>query len=372
MRRVPIRLKLTAALVVPLVGLLLVTFFEVRAVSRDVDDIKAQAELAEASLGPSSLLTALQQERAAAAVHMIGLESEFALEMDYPDARVAMDRAVDRTRRWLDDDHEGTLSQAYTPSLDELGALDDIRARVDAVPDASRNIGNAVEAGEVFDQYSMLMATLFDANREISFAIEDNGLRRGVDLYSLTAQQTNTLALLVRDLIIPAALQQRLDQPDLVAPVARELAQLRAGEAAIRTKAEGAYAPLAATLLATDHIVALPQLAQQALDTGTVPIDAVVENSLGTDADTFGYLVFRNAIGDEITERADDAKAAADARLQRYLVLALMATALAALATWVVAMRASTRYRCRRASAAALASSARSVISSPMALRNTR
>ncbi len=175
----------------------------------------------------------------------------------------------------------------------------------------------------------MLMATLFDANREISFAIEDNGLRRGVDLYSLTAQQTNTLALLVRDLIIPAALQQRLDQPDLVAPVARDLAQLRAGEAAIRTKAEGAYAPLAEALLATDHIVALPQLAQQALDTGTVPIDAVVENSLGTNADTFGYLVFRDAISDEITERADDAKAAADARLQRYLVLALLATALA-------------------------------------------
>ena len=204
------------------------------------------------------------------------------------------------------------------------------------MPDASRNIGNAVEAGEVFDQYSMLMATLFDANREISFAIDDNGLRRGVDLYSLTAQQTNTLALLVRDLIIPAALQQRLDQPDLVAPVARDLAQLRAGEAAIRTKAEGAYAPLAEALLATDHIVALPQLAQQALDTGTVPIDAVVENSLGTNADTFGYLVFRDAIRDEITERADDAKAAADARLQRYLVLALLATALAALATWVV------------------------------------
>jgi signal transduction histidine kinase len=335
-RRFPIRLKLTAALVVPLVGLLLVTWFEVRGVSHDVEDIKAQAELAEASLGPSSLLTALQQERASASVHMIGLESEFALEMGDTDARSAMDRAIERTRRWLDDDHEGTLSQAYSPSLDELSALDDIRARVDAVPDTARNIGNAVEAGEVFDQYSVLMATLFDANREISFAIEDNGLRRGVDLYSLTAQQTNTLALLVRDLTIPAALQQRLDQPELVAPVARDLAQLRAGEAAIRTKSQGTYAPLAEKLLTTDHIVALPQLAQQALDTGSAPITAVVENSLGTDAETFGYLVFRNAITDEITERAAEAKAAADARLQRYLVLGLLATVLAGAATWLV------------------------------------
>jgi signal transduction histidine kinase len=337
-RRVPIRLKLAGALVLPLIGLLSVTWSEVRAISREVTDAKAQADLAEASLGPSSLITALQQERAAAAVQLIGMEQDFALETGYADSRDFMDAAIEDTRAWLDEDHEGELARAYTPSLDALDELEAIRADVDAVPVENRSLVNAMYSGEIFDRYSMLMSQLFDANREIAFSIDDDVLRRGVDLYSLTARQTDTLALLVKDLMIPGALQQALEDPALVRPVARELAMLRDTEQAIRTKAQGDYAPLADRLFATDHIVALPQLADDALDTGTIDLVGVVENSLGTDPETFGYLVFRDEVQAEIVDRAGTIKADADARLLRYLILSSVASALAVGATWLVSL----------------------------------
>jgi signal transduction histidine kinase len=337
-RRVPIRLKLTAALVIPLIGLLTVTWLEVRSISEEVADVKARAALAEASLGPSSLLTALQQERAAAAVYMIGQEQNFALEMDYPEAREFVDAARAKTRRWVEEDPDGELAHAYGPSLDALAALDGIRTEVEAIPDGSRNLANATHSGELFDRYSELMQPLFDANREISFSIEDDGLRRGVDLYSLVAQQTDTLALLVKDLIIPAALGQQLDDPANVRLVSAELADLRAREQAIRTKAEGVYGPMAERLFATDHIVALPQLAQEAIDTGNIRLAEIIQNSLGTDPETFGYLVFRDDLQAEITHQATEARAAADARLLRYLVLGGMASVLAVGVTLAVSL----------------------------------
>jgi signal transduction histidine kinase len=335
-RRVPIRLKLTAALVIPLLGLLTVTWFEVRSISQEVAAVKAQAELAEASLGPSSLLTALQQERAAAAVYMIGQEANFALEMDYPEARAFVDTAREKTRRWVEDDRIGDLARAYGPALDSLSALDQIRAEIEATPDGARNLANATRSGELFDRYSQLMEPLFDANREISYSIDDDGLRRGVELYSLVAQQTDTMALLVKDLIIPAALGRDLDEPPNVRLVGSELADLRARERAIRTKADGVYGPMAERLLTTDHIVALPQLAQEALDTGNIRLAEIIQNSLGTDPETFGYLVFRNDLRAEITRQAAGAREAADARLRRYVILAVLASVLAVGATWAV------------------------------------
>ena len=59
MRRVPIRMKLAAALAVPLVALVCVTIFEVIQSARDVQRVREQTALAEASIGPVSLLSIL-------------------------------------------------------------------------------------------------------------------------------------------------------------------------------------------------------------------------------------------------------------------------------------------------------------------------
>ncbi|MGH2944014.1 MAG: M50 family metallopeptidase, partial [Solirubrobacteraceae bacterium] len=75
MRRVPIRLKLAAALSIPLLALAVVTVFEVLKAGHERDEVRSQTELAEAATGPSGLITALQNERTWPAVDLIG-ESE--------------------------------------------------------------------------------------------------------------------------------------------------------------------------------------------------------------------------------------------------------------------------------------------------------
>ena len=99
MRRIPIRLKLVGALLVPLVALVTVTSIEAITISGDVNDVKDQASLAETSLGPSSLVTAIEHERDAAGVYLIGQEDAFSLPVeDNAQARRETDAALDAFR----------------------------------------------------------------------------------------------------------------------------------------------------------------------------------------------------------------------------------------------------------------------------------
>ena len=76
MRRVPIRMKLAAALTVPLLGLFLITAIEVTQTARNVDRVRSQTELARAAIGPTGVLTKLQNERTWAVVDLIGTSGQ--------------------------------------------------------------------------------------------------------------------------------------------------------------------------------------------------------------------------------------------------------------------------------------------------------
>ena len=72
-RTTHIRTKLAVALAVPMVALVAVAGFEVLDSKAEVDKAKEQADLAETSLGPGSLVVHLQDERNLAAIDLIGL-----------------------------------------------------------------------------------------------------------------------------------------------------------------------------------------------------------------------------------------------------------------------------------------------------------
>ncbi|HZM39004.1 MAG TPA: hypothetical protein VFB94_07810, partial [Acidimicrobiales bacterium] len=75
MYRVPIRTKLAAALAVPLAGLCLVTTLEVIETSRDVSRVHDQTRLARAAIGPTGVLSRLQDERTWSVVELSGASS---------------------------------------------------------------------------------------------------------------------------------------------------------------------------------------------------------------------------------------------------------------------------------------------------------
>ena len=99
MRRVPIRMKLAAALAVPLFALAAVTFFEVARTSGAVDDIREQTALAKAAIGPAGLITTLQNERSWMSVEVVGWGDMAQVPLKgYEETRAATNDAIEDSR----------------------------------------------------------------------------------------------------------------------------------------------------------------------------------------------------------------------------------------------------------------------------------
>ena len=99
MRRVPIRMKLAAALAVPLFALAAVTFLEVARTSGDVREIREQTALAKAAIGPAGLITTLQNERSWMAVEIVGWGEMAELPLKgYDETREATNAAIETFR----------------------------------------------------------------------------------------------------------------------------------------------------------------------------------------------------------------------------------------------------------------------------------
>jgi signal transduction histidine kinase len=335
--RVPIRLKLAGALVVPLVALVVVTVLEVLDTYSDVDEARDQAELATSTIGPPSLLSKLEDERNAASIYLLNLEDAFALPVeDNAEAWAATDRALDEFQADIER-RGGGMAETYGPALDALRGLEDVRASVEGF-DGERGLDNMDEAARAFDDYSAIMDTLFAANQQVIVSIHDTELRQGAELADLSARQTDVVARLVRDLMVTTLSGDRdgVNQHDEIATIGRELGIVRTNEQLIRTKAEGPYRPLAESLFDDDDVQRFPELVRGAIETGTFDLLDVAEASAGDDADSFGYTAFRGGVIDELERQADQAQADADQRLRWYIALAALATAGALLATWLV------------------------------------
>ena len=100
MRRVPIRMKLAGALVIPLAALVVVTTLEVLDSLSQARDVHLQADLATSAIGPPSLLSRIEDERNAAAIQLLGLGDAVALPVeDNAEARANTDDVARDARR---------------------------------------------------------------------------------------------------------------------------------------------------------------------------------------------------------------------------------------------------------------------------------
>src|SRR5687768_13884182 len=75
--RLPISVKLAAALAVPLLPILILTLIEVRQAADEVTEVRSETRLATAATGPSSVVNALQDERSWAVIALTGLETTY-------------------------------------------------------------------------------------------------------------------------------------------------------------------------------------------------------------------------------------------------------------------------------------------------------
>jgi signal transduction histidine kinase len=344
-RRFPIRAKLAVALAVPLAALVVVAALEALLISRESREVRAQSELARSSIGPTSLLRQIQNERNIAMISLLGAVDMIELQVE--DNGVARRNTDDAATEFTSqiERRGGTVEQAYGPALDGLDALGPLRNDVDDFP-GTRDLKNVVFTTEIFNRYTSLLDGLFNANTWVALAIDNPELRRGAELIDVTARQSDVLAKLVKDLVVAGAGGDAdgLNTPPEIAGIAALRGELAANEQAIAVNAIGSYRPLVDDLFANEPVEQFPKVVDAALQTGTVSVPEVLRTVTGDDIAKFGYIVFRNEVSDEITRKAAAFTAAAERRERVYLGFAGLAILLAAVVT-VIVSRSITRPR---------------------------
>ena len=338
MRRVPIRMKLAGALAVPLSALVVVTVLEVRNAAEEASKIQDQTALAEISLGPTSILSAIEWERNAVSVAMLGMEDAFNLPVEDPAEAAAQTNEAIASFRAEVDRQDQDIIDAYAPAFTVLDGLDELRAVEAGTPEADRVISKIDDVSGLFDDYTDIRDQLVEANRRVAVAIDDPLLRQGADLVDLNSTQTDLVAILVRDLLVAqvGGAGDGVNTPQEIALISRNVGHLRSNWATMTAAATGPYVPLLEQLLASEEVQRFPEVVDEAVDTGVVDIPAVTTYAASEDPDKLAYTVFGRQVEDVVLERASDLRAAAEARQRWFLVLALAAVLVATLAAWLV------------------------------------
>ncbi|HEX6569015.1 MAG TPA: nitrate- and nitrite sensing domain-containing protein, partial [Acidimicrobiales bacterium] len=332
-RRIPIRLKLAAALAVPICALLVVSVLEVAQSARRVSDTRQQTELATASIGPGGLITGLQNERNYGSVWLLGFEAALKLPVSsFDEAMAATDDAIATFRADIEA-KGGAVASTYAPALEDLeGRLEELRAMV-ATYDGPRNQNNTETSDPFFTGYTEVIDGLFQANAQVPLAIDDPTLRRGVELTDLATRQIENVARLTR-VVLLAGVGDGLNKPDEIAETAGLVGQVQSNLDQMHDLGVGRYATAAASGAEDFTSSGYLDLVQDAVDTGEVNLGDMM-GSLSREEDE-GFNGFRTAVNEHLTTRADELNDSASATQRRYIGLAVMAVIIAALVTWLV------------------------------------
>ncbi|MDD9368642.1 MAG: HAMP domain-containing protein, partial [Acidimicrobiales bacterium] len=331
-------MKLVGALAVPLSALIIVTTLEVRNAAQEASAIRDQTALAGISLGPTSIMSAIEWERNAASVAMLGMEDAFSLpEEDPAKAAIETNGAIETFRAEVDRQDQAIVD-AYAPAFEALDGLDELREVEAGTPAEDRGLGNIENVSAVFDDYTAIRDQLVEANRQVAMAIDDPVLRQGTDLVDLYSTQTNLVAILVRDLLIArvGGAADGVNTSQEIALVSRNLGHLRSNWTTMASTAAGPYRPAFDELLASDEAQRFPEVVDEAVQTGVVDVRALTTYAMSEDPETLAYTVFGNQVEDIVLDHARELDAAAQARQRWFMVLAVAAVIVAALAAWLV------------------------------------
>ncbi len=339
-------MKLAGALAVPLFGLFVITVIEVQHTGQEVANVRAQTELARATIGPSGVLSTLQDERTWAAVDLIGFAGQLTAPVaGYDESRQATNEAIAAFRATLSDASPAVAS-AYQPALDNLVALEQIRADIDAST-TPRDLSNVGFADDIFGRYSALVEPFFDSDTRVALAVNDAELRRWTTLVGAVNRSSETVGDLARTTIIDGVIGDGINQPAEIAEESRLLDNLdRLG--AELTDAPEPYASVVGHSYPSQLVDSVSEQVRTAIDGGTVTLDPFVA-ALNVPADQ-GYMGLRARLTDQLVARADELDQAAAWRQRLYVGVAVATLAAAIVLSWIVSrsitrpLRALTRH----------------------------
>ena len=335
--RFPVRSKLVAVLLLPVLLLLALATSQVVSVRRDAREARAEARLAAAVTGPGSFLNLLVDERNHTAVYLLGAE-ELIRSVGpgrYLETRQLVDDARAEFLEFIDGEDD-RVRAIYAPAVAAVEQLDELRADVDAST-VSRDFHNVAAVQELFGRFGEVTNPLFDANRRVSLIVSEPVLQRGAAIVDQSLRQSDTIALLTYSLVV-AALAGDANGVNTGAEyvnVASLLRDLRSGEQIIRLNGEGDYAQYVESLFASEHVQVFPELVESALETGAPAVGDLFANA--GDEDAFGYDKLRAAAEDRIEGAVDDINADARRTQTTFSIVGLVVIVLMAGVTILVA-----------------------------------
>jgi signal transduction histidine kinase len=335
-RRIPIRRKLAAALAIPIAALLVVAGLEVLQSTRDAAEVKDQTDLATASVGPSGVISSLQDERNYASLWLLNQEKVVEVPVkSFDEAKQRTDAAIDDFRSDVES-KGGEVVETYGPAFEALDGLTELRQQVDTFQ-GERSLDNTPVSDPNFVGYTEIITGLFEANTQVALAIDDPVLRRGVELSDLASRQTDVIARTIRSLLLPGVTgNSQLDSSPEIADASGTFSQVLDYEAQVQALGAGVYEPATRRLLEENEAQGFIPLVQKTLDEapGPVPVGDILA-TVDVDQDTAWYG-FRHRVEDILVDRADDLNAAAERMRLWFMVLAVVAVGVAVGVTWVV------------------------------------
>jgi signal transduction histidine kinase len=311
MPRLSIRRKLAVALAVPLTALVVLTVLEVVKTSREADRVGEQTELAKSAIGPSGIITALQNERTWLSVELIGQEDTVNVPVrGYDETRAQTDAAIESFRDEIAH-RSPVVAEAFRPALRGLDGLAEVRADIDA-DSGAHDLSNLEFVDGIFARYTDLIEPFFEGTSHVAVVIDDPDLRQGAELADAVARQVETLSLLLNNTISDATISEGgIDQPGEITTIAILQSEFQHHAATLRD-ATGPYARLAADHFPEALTSRVNEHVDTALSTGQVDLPVLLAAVDVPDDEAYtGYMRTLHAM---INDRADDVRSAAEAR----------------------------------------------------------
>jgi signal transduction histidine kinase len=333
-RRIPIRIKVAAALALPLAGLVVAAAIGASATTSMTDSVTRQTSLAGASVGHAGLIGALQDERNLALLGMLGLTDALTLEItDTPTARERTDAAATALHHSIEGQQD-RLREDYADALGSLVDLPALRQQADAAA-AAPGLGNREAAHAVFAGYTRIVSTLFASHDRFSLEVVDPEIRQGDDLVHYGSHATDAVAQLVERMIYVGTGPGGVDRPAEAAEIASLRRDVDRNNSAVQVRGVGPYAAAAEELAANPRVEALPGAVDRVVSEAPFvdPRALLAVTPLGPEG---GYPSFRDDVVAVLDDRAADLKADAEARRRLYVGGALGLVVLALVIAWLV------------------------------------
>lgn len=337
MRRVPIRAKVGAVLTVPLLALLIFSGVEVRQAARYAGQVRHETDLARAAVGPTGIISRLQDERTWATIDLVGMHEQIPVTpAGYGPTRTATDEAIRAFREDIQATG-GAVETIYREALADLDELAAVRDDVDASTTPRTFEANLPFVTEIYDRYSALIHGMLDANAFVPLKVRDSDLSRGIELTGTASQQVELNADLTRLTVITATSSPNgIDTSSEIAAIASRLAKFDRYNDQLLS-ATSPYEDIVDRRFPREYAERLQANVAAAMEKGSVDdVQSFLDDVGATPEDLYPGL--RDALSDEVVRRADDLSADARNRQRLLAVLAIVTLVGATVTTWIVSL----------------------------------